>query len=109
MDVLGLQELHFLMRNVMKFLTISGSFTKPSPRCLIQVKPMILILRGSLRSSISAYRLRCILTIFRGVALLLFAAFHTSVSLHKILTTTGTQASAVTVNNGGTPANAAGI
>jgi hypothetical protein len=109
MDVLGLQELHFLMRNVMKFLTISGSFTKPSPLCLIQAKPMALILCGSLQSSISAYRLRCILTILRGVTLVLFAAFHTSVSFHKILTTTGTQTSAATVNNGGTAANAAGI
>jgi len=94
MDVLGLQELHFLMRNVMKFLTISGSFTKPSPRCLIQVKPMILILRGSLQPCPNAHRLRSILSIFQRASLAFFAAFLPSVPFVKILTTTGTQATA---------------
>lgn len=64
----------------------------------------------ALQSSLSAYGLRSILTIFRCVtALVFFAAFHTSVSFDKILTPTGPQTSAATVNNGGTGADAAGI
>jgi hypothetical protein len=70
---------------------------------------MTQILCSSLQPSLGARRLRSILTIVRGVTLAILVAIHTSVSFYKILSTTGTQTSAATVNYGGTGANAAGI
>jgi hypothetical protein len=84
---------------MMKFLTISGSFTEPSPLCLIQVKPMILILRGSLQPRPNAHRLRSILTILQRASFAFVAAFLPLVPFVKILITTGTQTPAATANN----------
>jgi hypothetical protein len=70
---------------------------------------MTQILCSSLQLSLSARQLRSILTILRGVTLVIFAVFHTSVSFDKILSTTGTQTSAAAVINNVTEANAAGI
>src|ERR1700689_738803 len=65
---------------MMKFRGISGNFKHPVHSACSRLKPMTLILCSSLQSFPSAYRLRSFLMIFRYAALVLLAAFLTSVS-----------------------------